>query len=124
MLTPEERYTLGLLTEEINEAGTHIGRALRFDGLDTLENEEETSRQLMIKELGHILAAIKFAGLHDIIDNIELDNSMNIKLRKLLNVDEKDNLGRQLAPSPKQTYTEPGKYPDVGSSRNTFEYGI
>lgn len=94
-----ERYCLGLLTEEMAEAGCHIGRAGRF-GLDTLGQDGVSERAGLTRELGDIMAAVRFAELHGLVDATEVADRCDTKLSKLLDPMNTDNLGRQLAPSP------------------------
>lgn len=101
-MTGAERYCLGLLTEEMAEAGCHIGRAERF-GLNTMGQDGVSEREGLERELGDILAAIRFAARHSLVSLDEVENRAVRKLRKLLDPTQVDNLGRQLAPTP--TYT-------------------
>lgn len=98
-MTEAERYCLGLLTEEMCEAGCHIGRAERF-GLDTLGEDGISERAGLTKELGDVLAAIRFAEMHGMVDATEVADACDTKLAKLLDPSNVDNLGRQLAPTP------------------------
>lgn len=101
-----ERYCVGLIVEEFCEVGKWLGKMLRF-GMDTPGRlngsgavSGETPRTLIPAELGDLLAAIDFARAHSLVDFVEVDAARSAKLAKLLNPEEKDNLGRPLAPQP------------------------
>jgi NTP pyrophosphatase (non-canonical NTP hydrolase) len=99
-----ERYCLGLLTEEMAEAAQLVGKSLRFGidtpGPDAAPYHGANARQLLELELGDVLAAIRFAELHGVVDAYEVADRCDRKLAKLLDPTNKDNLGRQLAPTP------------------------
>lgn len=99
MTTDAESYCLGLLTEEMSEAGCHIGRAERF-GLDTPGQDGVAERAGLAKELGDVLAAVRFAELHGVVNATEVADRCDAKLAKLLDPAQQDNLGRPLAPVP------------------------
>ena len=98
-MTEAERYCLGLLAEEQAEAGCHIGRALRF-GLDTLGQDGVAEREALETELGDVLAAIRFASLHGVVRFERVICRSNRKLEKLRDPEQRDSLGRPLAPQP------------------------
>jgi len=106
-----EQYCLGLLTEEMAEAGQLVGKALRFGidtpGPDAAPYHGASARQLLDVELGDVLAAIRFAELHGVVDATAVADQCDRKLAKLLDPTKQDNLGRQLAPTP------PGYHPSA-----------
>jgi hypothetical protein len=99
------RYVLGLMVEEMGEALQLIGKALRF-GLDTpgvkrldgTVDMDLTPRNMLAKEIGDVRAAVDFAGYARVIDGEATFRQRETKLRKLMDPDSKDNLGRPLAP--------------------------
>lgn len=108
------RYALGLLVEEMGEALQLIGKALRF-GLDTpgvkrLDGSvdmEATPRTMLAVEIGDIRAAADFAGYGGVFSANETFQRRDEKLRKLMDPESKDNLGRPLAPQPKDFLVNP-----------------
>lgn len=101
-----ETYGLALLTEECGEVLQLIGKAGRF-GIDTpgvkdpltgIVDITVTPRTKLIEECGDLIAAIHYLACRGVIDSGALDNRMIIKLKKLLDPNSKDNLGRRLAP--------------------------
>lgn len=93
------RYALGLLVEEMGEALCHIGRALRF-GLDTAGQDGISERDALAKEIGDVRAAADFAAYGGVFSAQITFEQRDTKLRKLMDPESKDNLGRQLAPQP------------------------
>lgn len=96
-----QNYLLGLLAEECGEVCQFVGKALRF-GLETsgeYHGETKTSRELIELELGDVLAAIRFAAEHGLIDSRALHRAADAKYRKLTDPAAKNNMGRPLAPS-------------------------
>lgn len=98
-----ETYCLGLLTEEANELGQAIGKALRF-GIDTPGPTGVGARVLMQREAGDVLAAIDFALVHRVLARGPVIGARNAKWAKLTNPESRDNLGRQLAPWPPEDH--------------------
>lgn len=103
LLSSEEYYCLGLLTEEGGEISQEVGKALRF-GPDTKNPKDGTTpRQRLSIECGDMQAAIDFNLDHGILDEETMENARVRKIDKLRDpVNSKDNLGRPLAPQPKQ----------------------
>lgn len=103
-MTNAQEYALGLLTEEMSEAGAMIGKALRF-GIDTPgppapPYDGANARQLLEMELGDVMAAIDYAAACKLIDAVAVTRRAGKKLAKLLDPASVDNLGRRLAPDP------------------------
>lgn len=101
-----ETYALGLLCEEMGEAGQLIGKALRF-GIDSVGVKDPltgnidmgvTARQRLNVELGDILAAIEYAIARGVVSGSEVIKTREKKLAKLLDPSSRDNCGRRLAP--------------------------
>jgi hypothetical protein len=103
-----ETYCLGLLTEESGEISQMVGKAFRF-GLHTPGRKapdgtvdmQITPFTELSRECGDMLAAIEFSTRHGIIHGDVVGEQYEKKLAKLLDLDAKDNLGRPLAPQPK-----------------------
>jgi hypothetical protein len=94
-----ETYCLGLLASEMGEALQVIGNALRF-GLRTPEREGDDGRVRLEMELGDVFAAMRFAIAHDVVGYWPVTERANAKEAKLRDPDQRDNLGRRLAPAP------------------------
>lgn len=95
-----ERYAKGLLVGEMGEALAVLGNGDRF-GLDTpsgydAANPHERSR--LVEELGDVLAAIEWGARAGIYDGLAVEQRKVRKLAKLMDPNERDNLGRRLAP--------------------------
>lgn len=98
------RYALGLLVEEMGEALCHIGRALRF-GLETTGQDGMTERDGLSKELGDVVAAIRYSHIARVSDGHLIEHTGNVKIDKLLDPNATDNLGRRLAPDPEEAWS-------------------
>ena len=100
-MTHEELYCLGLIVEELCEAGQIIGKAIRFGidtpGPDNVVYHGETARELLEKELGDVWAAMLFARKHGLVDSLRVVDHASAKLSKLMDPTSVDNLGRRLA---------------------------
>lgn len=94
-----QAYALALITEEMCEAGCHIGRAQRF-GLDTKGEDGVTEREGLERELGDMQASIEYAIHAGLVRGNLVRARASLKLTKLLSPDSRDNLGRRLAPDP------------------------
>jgi NTP pyrophosphatase (non-canonical NTP hydrolase) len=108
-----ETYGTALLTEEIGEViivcGTIlqlVGKAGRF-GMDTpgvkdpltgIIDMSVTPRTKLVEETGDLIAAIDYLCHRGILDIDAVYKRRSHKLKKLLDPDSKDNLGRRLAP--------------------------
>lgn len=111
--TTAETYGPALLTEEIGEIvivlGSVlqlIGKAGRF-GMDTPGVRDPltgavdmavTPRTKLVEETGDLIAAVDYLCHRGILDIDAVYARRASKLRKLLDPDAKDNLGRRLAP--------------------------
>lgn len=111
--TTAETYGPALLTEEIGEIvivlGSVlqlIGKAGRF-GMDTpgvrdpltgIVDMAVTPRTKLVEEAGDLIAAIDYICHRGILDIDAVYQRRSYKLRKLLDPNSKDNLGRRLAP--------------------------
>jgi hypothetical protein len=92
-----QRYALGLITEEAGEVLQLIGKALRF-GLDAPRADGECARSLLPIETGDLAAAMRFGELAQLYDGDDAATRSQIKLRKLLDPESRDDEGRRLAP--------------------------
>ena len=101
-----ENYALGLLCEEFGEALQLIGKALRF-GIDSVGVKDPltghidttvTARERLNVELGDALAAIDYAGQRGLVDPNQVAIARSAKIKKLLDPNSRDNMGRRLAP--------------------------
>lgn len=97
-----EKYALALLGEEMSEAGAILGKIGRF-GIDTEAPDRDpyngrTGRELLTIEVGDVAAAIDYLCDAGVIDRMEMRQRRIEKYLKLCDPDEKDNLGRRLAP--------------------------
>jgi hypothetical protein len=93
-------------------------------GIDTPDSGM-TGRARIEEELGDIHAAISFAVLHGVVSGNAVSRRSSRKLAKLLDPNQKDNLGRPLAPQPKNIESasslpipvlEPGTDPTAGET--------
>jgi hypothetical protein len=101
-----QEYALGLLNEETSEVGLMVGKAIRF-GIDTPGPDAApyygmTAREALNLEAGDVMAAIDYACTCGLLNAEVVTQQAGRKLRKLLNPEARDNLGRRLAPDPKQ----------------------
>jgi hypothetical protein len=102
-VSPQD-YARGLIAEETSEVGVALGKATRF-GLDTPGPETApyfgaTAREMIAMECGDILAAIDYAIFAGLMRRDFIEGQRTRKLRKLLDPNSLDNLGRRLAPDP------------------------
>lgn len=93
-----ETYALGLLGEEAGEISQMTGKAHRF-GIDSPHPSKSAStRQLIAKECGDVMAAIDYAIKRGVLSGPLVQHQRETKLKKLLDPESKDSLGRRLAP--------------------------
>jgi hypothetical protein len=108
-----ENYGPALLTEEIGELVQVLGNVLQLigkagrfgmdtpgmrDALTGIVDMTITPRTKLVEESGDLLAAIEYLCHRDILDMDAVYKRRGAKLRKLLDPDSLDNLGRRLAP--------------------------
>lgn len=96
--TAVERYALGLLAEECGEVQQAVGKALRFSADEPAGPGGITPRQEIERELGDVIAAIRYAGIRGVVDYAIVIERANAKYARLMDPDSKDALGRRLAP--------------------------
>ena len=100
-VTGIEAYCLGKIISECGEFAQVAGNALCF-GIGSPDHKG-TGRLRIEEELGDIHAAMTFAALHGVISGDAVSARSRRKLQKLLDPDQRDNLGRPLAPQPPET---------------------
>lgn len=94
--TADERYWLGKLVSETGEFGQVAGNAQCF-GLDT-PDAGGTARERIADELGDVLAALRLGARAGLVSRDRVERRAAAKERKLLDPNQRDNLGRRLAP--------------------------
>lgn len=95
-MTDVERYWVGKIVSENGEFGQVAGNAVCF-GIDTPDHGG-IARARLEDEAGDIHAAIVLAVRHGVLSGSRIARRSRAKQRKLSDPNQRDNLGRPLAP--------------------------
>ena len=84
-LTPAEAERLALLLEELGETSQVIGKILRhgYESYSPLDPKRETNRQMLVRELGDVLAAVQLMRSACDVTKLGLDRAKEDKLTRV-----------------------------------------
>ena len=82
-LSEAEAELLALLLEEMGEAQHTIGKILRhgYESHNPFEPEAGTNREMLQKEMGHVLAALELLVCRNDLSDDEVNDAKFVKLR-------------------------------------------